>query len=208
MLRSQALLAISLIMVLSILTITAYLIVNESSIGVEVDIKFKILYGRIVDDSREVEGAYYIFLNMRSFREDFASWLVYMALTKDYDLWVEEFSEKVAKATQYVKKVFQEYCIPPLSPENTSQYRREIAATVYEWWFANLWEKIIGSCVLPLYIEVMIGDEIYSVFYTLDHECIEQYEKISRLGGRFGLTVICVSDELKPVQEDFKTVPG
>ena len=208
MLRNQVLLAISLIMVLSVLIITAYLVVDKSSSGVEVNIKFKILHGRIVDDSREVEGAYYIFLNMHSFREDFAPWLVYMALTKDYSWWKKEFSEKVAKAAQYVKKMFQEYCTPPLRPETISQYSKEIAATVYEWWFANLWEKVIGSCIPPFYIEVMIGNDIYSVFYTISSRCIEQYDKVLRLGGRFNLTVIWVSDELKPVQGDFKTVLG
>jgi len=131
-----------------------------------------------------------------------------MALTKDYSWWKKEFSEEVAKAAQYVKKMFQEYCTPPLRPENISQYRKEIAVAVYEWWFANLWEKVDGSRIPLFYIEVMIGNDIYGVFYTISSRCIEQYDKVLRLGGRFNLTVIWVSDELKPVQGDFKTVLG
>jgi len=54
----------------------------------------------------------------------------------------------------------------------------------------------------------MIGDEIYGVFHTHSHGCIEQYRKVLELGGRFDLIVIWVGDELKPVQGDFKTITG
>lgn len=131
--RRRTLLMISFIAVLSAFIITAYLVIDRSSSNAEVKVKFKVLHGRIVNDSREVSGTYFIFLNMRSFREDFAPWLVYMALTKNYSWWAKEFSDDTAKATQYVKKMFQENRIPPLRPENISQYRREIATTVHEW---------------------------------------------------------------------------
>ncbi len=171
-------------------------------------IKFKVLHGSIADNSSEVGGVYYIFLNMRSFGEDFAPWLVYMALTKDYEWWSKEFSVNAAKAAGFVKKRFQEHRIPPLRPEDIPRYRKEIAAAIYEWWLASLWEEVIGSCIPPFYVEVMIGDQIYAVFYTQSRGCIDQYSKVLGLGGRFDLTVIWASGELKPGRGDFKTVPG
>ena len=199
---------ISFIVAFFALIITSHLVIDGGSSSAEVRVKFKVLHGRIIDSSKEVNGTYFIFLNMRSFREDFAPWLVYMALAKDYDWWGKKFSDRVAKAAQLVKEVFQRDRILPLKTEDVYEHRREIAATIHEWWFANLWEKVIGSCVSPFYIEVMIGDEIYGVFHTHSHGCIEQYRKVLELGGRFDLIVIWVGDELKPVQGDFKTITG
>jgi len=199
---------ISFIVAFFALIITSHLVIDGGSSSAEVKVKFKALHGRIIDSSKEVNGTYFIFLNMRSFREDFAPWLVYMALSKDYDWWRKEFSEKVAKAAQFVKEIFQKDRIPPLKPENVYQHRKEIAATIHEWWFASLWEKIIGSCVPSFYIEVMIDSDVYAVFSTPRRGCIEQYKKVMRLGGKFNLTIVWVSDELKPERGDFKTVPG
>lgn len=176
--------------------------------GVTGTIKPKIIHGSIIDTSREPGGAYYVILNMSSFEEDLAPWLAYMALTKDYYWWVERFSEKAARAAQLVKEVLQKRSIPPLAPENVYQHRKEIAALTYEWWFASLWRSVVGGCAPAFFVEILLGDDVYAVFPAPSSSCVEQYERLSRLGGWFDLTVVWVSDELKPRQGDYQAIPG
>ncbi|RLG86766.1 MAG: hypothetical protein DRO39_02330 [Thermoprotei archaeon] len=176
--------------------------------GVTGTIKPKIVHGFIIDTSREPGGAYYVFLNMSSFKEDLAPWLAYIALTKDYDWWAEKFSEKATRAAQFVKEVLQKRSIPPLTPENVYQHRKEMASLIYEWWFASLWRSVVGGCTPAFFVEILIGDDVYAVFPTPSHSCVEQYERLSRLGGWFDLTVVWVSDELKPRQGDYQAIPG
>jgi len=80
--------------------------------GITGTIKPKIVHGFIIDTSREPGGAYYVFLNTSSFKEDLAPWLAYMALTKDYDWWAEKFSEKATRAAQLVRGCFRSAAYP------------------------------------------------------------------------------------------------
>lgn len=178
--------------------------IDQATSGI---VKFKILNGVVVDKFMEDGGEYYVFFNMQSFREEFAPWLVYMALTKDREWWVKEFSEKAARAAERVRKHYQEYSLIPLKPEDVWKHRKEIAASINEWWFYSFWDKVIGSCVPSVWVKVMIEDKVYN-FHPIDGSCVEQYDKVSRLGGRFDLTVIWVSNELRVEQKDLETIPG
>ena len=183
--------------------------------SMEGHVKFKIFHGEVVDDSKESSGAYYVFVNLRSFERDFGRWLTYMALTKDFEWWVREFSIGAAKAAQRVKEVYRKVLVErngtlvPIKPEELKEIiLKEKYFPIYEWWFADLWKEVTGACIPTSFIEVMIGDKIYGVFSTSSYKCIEQYNKVLKLGGKFDLIVVWVSNELKLEQKDFETIPG
>jgi len=114
---------ISFIVAFFALIITSHLVIDGSSSSAEVRVKFKVLHGRIIDSSKEVNDTYFIFLNMRSFREDFAPWLVYMALSKDYDWWGKGSSLIVKRSPSTVTS--QYFCIFLVTVGGSSRYRSE-----------------------------------------------------------------------------------
>ena len=61
MMRSQTHLMISFIVAFFTLIITSHLVIDGGSSSAEVRVKFKVLHGRIIDSSKEVNGTYFIF---------------------------------------------------------------------------------------------------------------------------------------------------